>query len=514
MSLKNFKPLDLKTSIAGDKTLWHELAKAGLDLDWRKKLGAWQKKIPEWNELANEAARPEKLPRLEKYDRVGMPREQIVLPLETKTIRREVVETGIWENHSEVEKFAKVYLLAQMGESGVACPLACTDGLIRILQAQGAEDLQKKYLPQLLSSLTPLAGAQFITEQSGGSDVGAIEGRAVKNPDGSWGLYAEKWYCSVADEFFLVLARPEGAEAGTKGLALFFVPRMIQKNDVMVPNGLSYKRLKNKMGTQSLPTAEIDFTGASAFLIGKKEDGFYNLMHYILNVSRLHNAANCLGILRRAFAEAKNYASQREAFGKPIVEYPLIQQSLTELEFKLDSKMALFFSLLKRLDQNGLVPHNREENYWQRFLINLCKYRTAVTLTQDVKEAILIFGANGIVEDFSVLPRLLRDAVILETWEGTHNVLCLQILRDALRFDFWTRFDAEVQALLALWPEGKNADARRSFYDQFKSLELTALTGSFKNEELVARHARNWVDQMGQILETGSFYVNQTRPSP
>jgi alkylation response protein AidB-like acyl-CoA dehydrogenase len=156
-------------------------------------LKKWEAKIPGWEKLATEASRPEKLPRVQKYDEVGNRVEDIILPIETKTIKREVVETGIFEGNTEVEKFAKIYLLAQIGESGVTCPLACTDGLIRSIEALGSDFLKEKYLPLLSSVEEPIAGAQFITEQTGGSDVGAIEGTAKQNGD-HWLLTAEKWY--------------------------------------------------------------------------------------------------------------------------------------------------------------------------------------------------------------------------------------------------------------------------------------------------------------------------------
>ena len=157
-----------------------------------KTLQRREEKMPAWDLLSQEAGRPEKLPRLEKYDRVGNLIEKIVLPLETQIFRREVVELGIFAKQSEVEKFAKIYLLAQLGESGVTCPLACTDGLIRVLSAIGSDFLKEIYLPLLTSTEYSLAGAQFITEQAGGSDVGAMEGRAIPQPEGHWHLTAEK----------------------------------------------------------------------------------------------------------------------------------------------------------------------------------------------------------------------------------------------------------------------------------------------------------------------------------
>lgn len=501
--LKNFSPLVLNV-FENDQGFIDALMSLVDEKEGKRLSGVlreWEKPFPRWNDLAAEAARLEKLPRIEKYDRSGNRVERVILPLETKTIRREVVEKGIWGSKTNLEKFSKVYLLAKLGESGVTCPLACTDGLIRVIEAIGSPFLKENYLPKLKSVEFPLAGAQFVTEQSGGSDVGAIEGRAKENGDGSWSITAEKWFCSACDEFFLVCARPEGAPAGTEGLAIFFVPRELEGK----PNRLSYRRLKNKLGTQSLPTAEIDLEGSRGWLIGKKEEGFHNLMSYILNVSRIHNAANSLGLMRRAFAEARNYAQQRIAFGKPLIHFPLIQKSLLDLMAGLSVDRSLFFGLVKRVDDTGLLPSSPEERFWTRFLINLLKYRTAVKSAQSVKDAILICGANGIVEDFSILPRLLRDSLVVETWEGPHNVLCLQILRDALRFDFLGRLEGRFAEILSQWPSGRLSDTRKIFEGAVADSKKYLTGGSLKDAVWVQERAREAVDHWGGLLAAGGL---------
>ena len=503
-TLKEFTPIITDRLFSNDvsfqKTLDYRLGKeksASLHEVFEK----WEKNLSHWENLADEAARPEKLPRIQKFDRVGNRTEKIIISLETKTIRREVVEQGIFMGCSTLEKMAKIYLLGQIGESGgVTCPLACTDGTIKVISAKGSTFLKENFLPLLSSVDYPLSGAQFITEQAGGSDVGATEGRAVKTKEG-YQIYAEKWYCSAYDEFFVVTARPEGAAAGTEGLALFFVPRLIDGK----VNSLSIRRLKDKLGTQALPTAEVDFEGATGYLIGKEEDGFYNLMNYVINTSRIHNAANALAFLRRAFVEARNYAEQRVAFGSEIIHYPLVQEYLTHLLSLLIPRRNFYFGMLALLDQVGLVPENRDERLWLRFLINLMKYRTAVCTTEGIKEAVMVFGANGIINDFSILPRLVRDGLILETWEGTHNTLGLQILRDAARFDFLERFVGEVQKILAAWPTTVFPENRK-LYDTFFKEGLSVITPDhLSNPTWGTTHARRIVDWAGELLEIGSL---------
>src|ERR1700733_3952261 len=279
--------------------------------------------------MAIEGSRRENLPRILKSDRVGNPVERVDFGDVTRRLRREVAEFGVLtRSRSEVHKFATVYLLCHNGEGSLSCGLSCTDGLIRAIEAKGNAFLRDTYLPKLRSVATPFAGAQFVTERAGGSDVGAIEAEATRQPDGTWAITGEKWFCSNPDEFYLVAARSNSDQAGTRGVAVFVVPRVLPNGDL---NRLTFRKLKDKLGTQSLPTAEIVFEGATAFPIGDTAEGFKTLMTYVINVSRLHNAASACGFVHRAFLEARNYARQRETFGSALVNYPLIQETLITL---------------------------------------------------------------------------------------------------------------------------------------------------------------------------------------
>jgi alkylation response protein AidB-like acyl-CoA dehydrogenase len=452
-----------------------------------------------WDELAREASRAENLPKIIKFDRAGNPVERVDLGSLTRRLRREVAEFGaLAEGQSRLEKFAVVYYLAHNGEASLNCGLSCTDGLIESIEAVGDAFLRETYLPRLRSVDTPLAGAQFVTEQDGGSDVGRIEAEARPNADGTWTITGTKWFCSNPDEYFLVAARPEGARAGTAGVAVFMVPRVLDDGRV---NHLSFRRLKDKLGTRSLPTAEIDFNGAIGYQIGEVGDGFKTLMNYVINVSRIHNAVNACGMLHRSFLEARNYARQREVFGGALVNYPMIQEALVGMLEKLWRYRLLTFRLIAMVDEHGLLPDDRGQAMWQRFLINLAKYRTGVTLTDSIKEAILILGGNGIIEDFTVLPRLLRDAMIVETWEGPHNTLCLQIMRDAAKSDLVDRWQREVSASLERWPEEFLTHTRSRFEDVFKQTRELLTEERLSDQVWSSTHARRAVDRLGGLLE-------------
>ncbi|HJQ27009.1 MAG TPA: acyl-CoA dehydrogenase family protein [Blastocatellia bacterium] len=464
-----------------------------------------------WNELAREANRAENLPRIVKYDRAGNPTEQIDFGPFTRQLRRQAAEFGILkEGRSNVHLFALVYLLAHNGEGGLNCGLSCTDGLIRVIEAHGSEFLRETYLPRLRSVATPFAGAQFVTERQGGSDVGAIETAARNNGDGTWAITGEKWFCSNPDEYFLVAARPAGAEAGTAGVAIFFVPRVLPDGKL---NNISFRRLKNKLGTQSLPTAEMDFNGARGYVIGDVRDGFKLLMSYVINVSRIHNAANACGFLHRAFLEARNYARQRRAFGKALIEYPMIQETLLSMLEKLWRYRLLTFRLAAMIDAHGLVPADAEQAMWQRFLINLAKYRIGATLTASIHDAIMVLGGNGIVEDFTVLPRLLRDAMIIETWEGPHNTLCLQIMRDAAKSNLIDRWRAEISGVLERWPQEVLSFTRGQFERAFEHANAVLSEERLASQTWMIKHARRLVDRMASLLELAGMVEAALRHS-
>lgn len=449
-----------------------------------------------WDGLIEAAALDYQGPKIEAYDRQGRSCDSIWLPPPVRTVRREVVEAGIFDNQCLVEQFAKVYLLGHLGEGSLVCPLACTEGLIRAIEAVGSEFLRETYLPKIRSVETPLAGAQFVTEQDMGSDIGALKTRAVEVGEGRWQLTGEKWFCSAIDEYFLIAARPDGAAEGTRGVAVYLVPRLLDGT----VNGIHIKRLKNKLGTRELPTAEIDLEGAVAFNIGPIEQGFKTLMNYVINTSRIMNGASALGFMARASLEAQNYAEQRSAFGRKIIQYPMVQESLLRIRAVLEARRALYFYLLARRDEKPLTDLGSDEAYGQRFLINLCKYRTALGATECTREAILQLGGNGIVESFSILPRLYRDSLIIETWEGTHNTLALQICRDGLRFPFkdW------VEDVLGVWQshlsETSFEEIRQWTQDRWQG--MLPLFDKLQDVDWVSRHARHFIDYLGDTLET------------
>jgi acyl-CoA dehydrogenase len=326
------------------------------------------------------------------------------------------------------EQAALFYELAQAGEGGHACPVVCTAGLVRALRTSASDELRERFLPPLLETDYDRAqrGAQFLTERHGGSDVGANRVEAVSH-DGTWRLYGEKWFCSVADaDQFLVTARPGGAPEGTRGIGCFLVARE--------GGGFRIRRLKDKLGTRALATGEIEFEGAVAYPLGPLEDGFKTAVS-VLNTSRWLNAVGSAGLMRRAVDVASEFARERAAFGHRIIEFPLVRENLAVMQAETDAALASTAELTELVARMDEGEASDEDVLWHRLLVNANKVVTSVAATKVIRRGIETLGGNGTIEDFSPLPRLWRDAIVFESWEGTHNVLCAQVLRDLARYD-------------------------------------------------------------------------------
>ena len=330
-------------------------------------------------------------------------------------------------------------------------PVVCTAGAIRALEHRGSQKLRDRFLPGLHERDygSCLRASQFLTEVQGGSDVGANATRATPDPDiaDGWRITGEKWFCSVADaDLFVVTARPIGASNGTRGLGCFLVPRSV---DGTTPNGFRIRRLKNKLGTRAMASAEIDFDAALGWPIGPIAEGFHVAVEELLNTSRWLNAVGSTGIMRRAFLEATSFARHRLAFGQPVGSFPLVREQLAlmkaEEQAALASTMALT-GMLTQLDE-GQADETVAGAF--RFLVNANKYVTSICATDAARRGIEVLGGNGTIEDFSPLPRLYRDAIVFESWEGTHNVLCAQVLRDCMRFGIHDHLLSWLRAELA-----------------------------------------------------------------
>jgi acyl-CoA dehydrogenase len=380
------------------------------------------------------------LPELTKYDGLGNRIESIRFHDAYHRVGELAWESGLLRHSSAAgasfEQATLFYLASLEGEMGHLCAATCTTGAVRVLRRHAHAELKARYLPALTADdyRRALRASQFLTEVQGGSDVGASASVAVEAGAG-FEITGEKWFCSVADAgVVLLLARPEGASPGTAGLACFVVPREHDGS----PNGFSIRRLKDKLGTTAMASGEIDFDRAHAQLVGELDAGFKIMVTAMLNTSRWLNAVGDVGIMRRAYLEASNYAAVRSAFSHRIGDFPLVRRQLAEI--KAEWLAALYSTWeLTALDEAvdieamGGPPATGADTGFHRYLVNANKLACSLAATDVVRRAIEILGGNGAIEEFSVLPRLLRDAVVYEQWEGTHNVLTAQVLRDLSR---------------------------------------------------------------------------------
>lgn len=386
--------------------------------------------------LVRENNRDENLPKLRRYDADGNRIEAIdhhpsYRQIGTLAYRSQVM-TLLGEPGRQVASLARMYLFAQNGEAGHACPMACTAGLIKVLRNAG--NPRPDWMAGLLHPdyAQHLRGAQFLTEIQGGSDVGANAVVATPAENGGVRITGEKWFCSVIDaDLFLVTARPQATATGTHtpgtaGLGGYVVPRRLDNGEI---NAFQIRRLKYKLGTRSMASAEVDFTGAWALPVGS----FRDVMEQVITTSRLLNALCCAAFLTRAAREASAYGEFRTAFGQPIAAFPMVARRIADLVTDAYAARGLTFALGALDDQIAIGQASEPDAAACRMLTNLNKLWTAERCTLGVRTAIEVLGGNGAIEEFSALPRLLRDAIVLEAWEGGHNVLLSQILRDSER---------------------------------------------------------------------------------
>ncbi len=326
---------------------------------------------------------------------------------------------------SRVHQFALVYLFGPSTDV-YACPLAMTDGAARTLVESGHPALNARAVPRLTSRdpETFWTSGQWMTESTGGSDVGRSETRAVC-VDGTWRLWGRKWFTSATtSQVALTLARPEGNGPGGKGLALFYLePRDAEGRlqDIVV------HRLKDKLGTRKVPTAELSLHGTPAIPVAGLDHGVRAITP-MLNVTRTWNTVMAAAGMRRAVALARDYARRRVAFQAPLSHKPLHVDTLAWMAAESEAALHIAFRvahLLGRADAGEAAPGER---VLARLLTPIAKLVTGKQAVAVASEALECFGGAGFVEDTG-LPMLLRDAQVLPIWEGTTNVLSLDTLR-------------------------------------------------------------------------------------
>jgi alkylation response protein AidB-like acyl-CoA dehydrogenase len=327
------------------------------------------------------------------------------------------------------------------------CPVAMADGAAALLSRSDVDSsVRDAWLPRLLSTDPSVAvtSGQWMTESQGGSDIGRASTVGLPAADGSWRIRGEKWFCSAIDSAMAVaLARPHGTGTGSKGLAPFLIPRYAVDSPLAgstappgsTAPGIQVHRLKNKLGTRALPTAEVGLRDAYALPVGDPDSGGLARMMTLVTVTRLHNAAAAAAGMRRGLAYARVYAGARNVSGGRLEANPLHRTTLATLAVDAQAAYALAahcFALLGRVevdgDGDGDINGDPAAGAQLRLAAPIAKLTTGKLAVVSASEYVECFGGAGYVEDTGI-PRLLRDAQVLPIWEGTTNVLALDVLR-------------------------------------------------------------------------------------
>jgi acyl-CoA dehydrogenase len=330
------------------------------------------------------------------------------------------------DKYPVVAKHAFTFLFNQ-AEFGLGCPINVTDGCAKLLNNFGSEALKARYLDGLtqtdMSKLTQ--GGQFMTEKEGGSDVGTLTSTAVQEGD-HWRLYGEKWFCSNADaEVVMLLARPDGAGPGTRGVGLFLMPRRLEDGS---QNHYRIVRLKDKLGTRSMASGEIKLEGAIAYAVGKLDRGFVQMAEMV-NSSRLSNGVKSTALMRRAHHDAMTVAKNRVVFGQRIIDLPLARRQLMKIGLATEQALSMSFLTADALDR--AEAGSQDAAALLRILTPTLKFRATRDARKVCGDALEMRGGIGYIEEFATA-RLLRDAHLGSIWEGTGNIVAIDALKRAV----------------------------------------------------------------------------------
>lgn len=321
-----------------------------------------------------------------------------------------------------VVKYALSYVFVQ-AEFGLACPVSMTDSAARVLRLFDPDRFAAEIAA--LTSTDPAeraTGAMFMTERQAGTDVGRTETEATDHGD-HWTLRGRKWFASnVAADVVLTLARVPGQGEGTRGLGLFLVPR---RRPDGTRNAVRIDRLKDKLGARSMASGEVTLEDAYAQPVGDPRNGFRQMAEMI-NVSRLSNAMRAAALMRRAVTESVAHTRQRVVFGRALFDQPLMRATLLPLLLDAEAALAMVLDAATRLDRAD--AGDAEARRLVRVLTPLAKHTLCKRARSVTGEAMEIRGGNGYIEDW-VNPRLLRDAHLGSIWEGSSNVIALDVLR-------------------------------------------------------------------------------------
>jgi alkylation response protein AidB-like acyl-CoA dehydrogenase len=395
------------------------------------------------------------------------------------------------------------YFLYSMAEGGIPCPLCMTDGAARLIDRFCEEEDKQRLLPHIYTDKLAdfYTGAMFLTEKSGGSDVGANLVKAIPEKNNYYRLNGEKWFCSNANaQVIFALARTGTLAEGTRGLSLFLVEPTLPGGG---RNPMEVVRLKDKLGVRSMASAEIIMHNTLAKRIGKEGEGF-KLMAEMVNLSRLYNAVAATAFARRALVEAYQFACHRSTFGKRLIEHPLAYDKFVELGARYQAVFYITWRAIRALD--GADNGNESEAHLARLLIPMVKRYTALEAVYIIRESMEMMGGIGYIED-GVMPKLMRDVLVLPIWEGAGNIMILDMLRATAKSKGLEVMVKEMSA--AFRQEG---EAALPFLHQLDELlkEMKELPEGDENQ-LVAKHL---FERLTQLYTLSLLIEEQSEATP
>lgn len=384
---------------------------------------------------------------------------------------------------ARVNQFVRLFLFAP-SSAIYTCPLAMTDGAARAVELYGSAELKKRVLTHLLSRDPAQfwTSGQWMTERTGGSDVSGTS-TVAKLENGKYRLYGTKWFTSATtSQMAMTLARTEGAPEGSRGLSLFYL-ELRDANQKL--QNITVHRLKDKLGTHALPTAELTLEGTPAELVGELGNGVKKISS-LFNITRIYNACCAVAGMRRGIALSRDFALKRRAFGKSLSEHPLHVETLAAMQVEYEGCFHLLFKTIELLGRDEAGKATEDESKLLRLLTPIVKLYTAKKGVAIASEVLESFGGAGYVEDTG-LPRLLRDAQVLAIWEGTTNVLSLDVLRAIEKEAVFEPFVQDVSKRLS---QIKNEDLKSSVQKITKS--LAELQSHFKDLTEAGARAFAW----------------------
>ncbi|MBO9316759.1 MAG: acyl-CoA dehydrogenase family protein [Chloroflexus sp.] len=419
------------------------------------------------------------IPWLRMFDSSGRRVDEILYPPDYWQMLRRGYQAGVvWRvfaEHSLIPHYLLGYLTS-FYDAGLYCPYTVSLSTAVPLAKYGTEAVKARFLPALLRrDETVWQGATWMTEVGGGSDLGASVQTIAVQAEDCWYVSGDKYFASnVGAELAVVAARLASGPADIRGLGLFLVPRYRADGNL----NYTIRRLKDKIGTRSVPTGEVELRHSESYLLGQAEWGIYLILE-TLNLSRVANSVGSVALAQRALADAVAYAHRRQAFGKPIAEHPLLRHQIEKRIVELEAALALAWEAVRLLDQLWqATPRYPEQYHLFRLLAHLAKYWTAEYAVQTAKWAMEVYGGIGTLAEFGV-ERWLRDAMILPIWEGTphrqildglevmerkgaHRML-FQYLAPYAQPQAWAAMQSRVEEYLALPQDEKEAGAEDLF---------------------------------------------------